>query len=262
MLLSPHLDDVAFSCGGIAARLAEAGWRTLIVTAFTRSIHPASGFALECQRDKGLADETDYMALRHEEDRYSCLALGCEQIMLDLPEAPHRGYASASCLFAPPHADDEIARPLADLLYGLLAREQPALVLAPQGCGRHVDHIRMLDAVFDLRDGGSFRSAALGFYRDTPYVIRDPQATPDPRIDTLAPDDIMMPVGGSAWCRKKQAVAAYSSQLGFQFGGVEAALDAIDGLARREAGEQAQPGSVLGERLRTPDRHLLAAVFA
>ena len=57
LVLSPHLDDAAFSCGGLMALLADAGWRVCMATAFTRSVHPAEGFALACQLDKGLAPD-------------------------------------------------------------------------------------------------------------------------------------------------------------------------------------------------------------
>lgn len=256
LLLSPHLDDVAFSCGGIAAKLAHAGWRVLVATAFTRSVHPASGFALECQRDKGLADEIDYMALRRAEDREACRVLGAEQVLLDLPEAPNRGYGSADALFGPPRQDDDVARPLAARLATLLADERPELVLAPQGCGRHVDHLRMIEAVLGLHACGLTSSAALGFYRDTPYVIRDPDAAPDVRVAAFAPRDIVVPID-VARPRKHEAVACYVSQLGFQFGNGALAREALDALSGREAA-----GHGHAERLRTSDRTAVSSLFA
>jgi hypothetical protein len=94
LALSPHLDDAAFSCGGTLARLAEAGWRVVVATLFTRSVPDPTGFALACQLDKGLGPEVDYMALRRAEDRDAMRALGAEARWLDLPEAPHRRYGS------------------------------------------------------------------------------------------------------------------------------------------------------------------------
>ena len=92
LVLSPHLDDAAFSCGGTVAQLADAGWRSVMVTAFTATVLPATGFALACQLDKGLGPEVDYMALRREEDRAAAVILGVADLRwLDLPEAPHRG---------------------------------------------------------------------------------------------------------------------------------------------------------------------------
>src|SRR5438309_440747 len=40
-----------------------------MVTAFTATVLPATGFALACQLDKGLSPEVDYMALRRDEER-------------------------------------------------------------------------------------------------------------------------------------------------------------------------------------------------
>ena len=257
LLLSPHLDDVAFSCGGIAAGIARAGWRVIVATAFTRSIHPAAGFALECQRDKGLADEIDYMALRRDEDRDACAALGAEQVLLDLPEAPNRGYGSAAALFEPPRQDDDVAVPLAARLAALLADARPDLVLAPQGCGHHVDHLRLIEAVLDLRTRGLAGAAAFGFYRDTPYVIRDPDAAPDARVAAVGPHDVVVPIDDFARARKHEAVACYASQLGFQFGSRLLARDALDALSAREAARHGH-----AERLRTSDRDAFSSLLA
>ena len=257
LLLSPHLDDVAFSCGGIAAALARAGWRVLVATAFTRSVHPAAGFALACQRDKGLADTVDYMALRREEDRAACASLGAGQRLLDLPEAPNRGYASAAALFAPPRQDDRIASELAPLLTALLAQQRPALMLAPQGCGRHVDHLRLIEALLDPSRPEGEAPPVLGFYRDTPYVIRDPDAAPDPRVAARAPHELVVPIDDAARARKHDAVACYRSQLGYQFGDATRARQAIDALAEREAA-----GRGHAEQLRVADPQSLLSLLA
>ncbi len=256
LLLSPHLDDVAFSCGGLAAGLAQSGWRVVIATAFTRSVHPATGFALACQRDKQLPDDVDYLALRRDEDRAACAALGAEQRLLDLPEAPNRGYASAAALFAPPQAEDDIVPELARRLAPLMLETAPALLLAPQGCGNHVDHLRLIEAVLALRSSGVPDAARLGFYRDTPYVIRDRQAPPDHRVASVAHQDVALPMGEPALSAKLQAVTAYASQLGFQFGGAAEARASITSLAQREA---AGPGQA--ERFLTADADALTALI-
>ncbi len=256
LLLSPHLDDVAFSCGGIAAMLGRAGWDVVVATIFTRSVHPASGFALACQRDKGLPDEVDYMALRREEDRLACRSLDARQCLLDLPEAPNRGYASAADLFAPPRPDDDVAGSLEALLDGLIAAERPSLVLAPQGCGRHVDHLRAIEAVLA---GRTAASPPLGFYRDTPYVIRDPAARPDPRVEAVAGHPVAVPLDAAARARKQQAVACYRTQLAFQFGSAARAADAIEALMAREAEGL---GCGHAERLLLSDPAMLAGLAA
>ena len=46
LALSPHLDDAAFSCGGLLATLAESGWRVVMATLFTGSVPDPQGFAV------------------------------------------------------------------------------------------------------------------------------------------------------------------------------------------------------------------------
>ena len=253
LLLSPHLDDAAFSCGGLARGLARAGWRVVIATLFTRSIHPATGFALACQRDKGLADDVDYMALRRAEDLLAVGCLGAEAWHGDLPEAPHRGYHSAQALFEPPLADDAV-EPVMAAIGRAVAAFTPALVLAPQGCGRHVDHLLTLGAVLGLADAGKLGGAACGFYRDTPYVIRDPAAEPDARVARAAPLVLSHAIDGMTLAARQDAACAYRSQIGFQFGGADATRAALDALARCEAG-----ADEYGERFRG-DARLLAVM--
>jgi LmbE family N-acetylglucosaminyl deacetylase len=227
LFLSPHLDDVVFSCGGLAACLADAGWRTVLATAFTRSVVPATGFALACQLDKGLPPEVDYMALRRAEDLAAAEHLGFDEVLwLDLPEAPHRGYGSPSELFAALREDDAVVEPLAACFAHLVEKCAPDLVLAPQGLGGHVDHRQVIAAV--LRAAPLPRTA---FYRDTPYAIRAPDAPPDPGIPRS--DQIAVPIA-AALDRKIAAAQAYASQVGFQFNGPANAAASLRAFAIAE----------------------------
>lgn len=227
LFLSPHLDDVAFSCGGLAALLADAGWRTVLATAFTRSVVPATGFALACQLDKGLAPDVDYMALRRAEDLIAAERLGFDEVVwLDLPEAPHRGYESAAELFADLRADDDVVTTLTGCFQQLQASYQPDLVLAPQGLGGHVDHRQVIAAVL-----AAIPLARIAFYRDTPYAIRAPDASAAPSI----PQDTHVRVSiAAALDRKIGAAQAYASQIGFQFQGPQATATALRDFALAE----------------------------
>lgn len=225
LFLSPHLDDAVFSCGGLAALLADAGWETVLATAFTRSVVPATGFALACQLDKGLPPDIDYMALRRAEDLVAGGILGFDEVLwLDLPEAPHRGYHSAPALFGAMLPGDDPG--LAPILAHLVAHHAPDLVLAPQGLGNHVDHRVMIAAVQQAAPAGRVL-----FYRDTPYAMRDPDAAGD--LGSLPLRTVPI---GAALDRKVAAAQAYSSQVGFQFQGAEAAGVALRAFALREGG--------------------------
>lgn len=244
LLVSPHLDDVAFSCGAAAATLARRGAATHLVTVFTRSVPDPRGFALDCQTSKGLAPEVDYMAMRREEDRVAAQALGAATVRwLAHAEAPHRGYHSAAELFAGVHADDTDAwRPVAADLAALVEELDPALLFAPQAIGGHVDHRHVVRAVREVARArvAAGRPLAIAWYRDTPYIIRHPGAVaPDPLVDPDAADGALtehaLPADAAALAAKLDACAAYGTQLGFQFGGELAMRAALTALATDEA---------------------------
>jgi LmbE family N-acetylglucosaminyl deacetylase len=221
--VSPHLDDAVFSAGGTLAVLATAGWRVRVVTCFTASVADPSPFALSTQLDKGLAADVDYMALRRAEDAAALALLGAEPVHLPLAEAPHRGYTSAPDLFAGRHADDDVAEPLAAALTPHV--RDADLVLAPQAIGDHVDHRAVVDVVAALRPDALF-------WRDTPYVLRRPEAPAWRGV----PCGVEQPVDVAAHLGAKAAAArSYATQVGFQFGGPERVAPDLETLARQEA---------------------------
>ena len=229
LALSPHLDDAVFSAGGTLARLAAAGAQVTVATVFTATVPDPQGFALACQLDKGLGPEVDYMGLRRAEDVRACTRLGAKAIHLPFPEAPHRGYTSAAELFAGMSPDDDVAEELAPALCALLADLEPALVLAPQAIGAHVDHVALV-RVLDTAAPGS----PVAWWRDHPYTIRtdrpfEPFAD---RFAELAKATVVL--DATAHATKVEAALAYASQLGFQFGGADAARVVFNNAERVE----------------------------
>ena len=221
LALSPHLDDAAFSCGGTLALLGRRGWQVVLATVFTTSVENPTGFALACQTDKGLGPEVDYMALRRDEDRAAAEALGLgAPLWLPFREAPHRGYGSASELFAPPRADDDVAEPIAEALRALLASLNPDVLFAPQAIGGHVDHVAVVRALELLAP-----AAPIAWWRDYPYAVRtDAPAEPFRELMAALPEDQVM-LTPEPLAAKRAACLSYGSQIGFQFGGPDG-LDA------------------------------------
>ena len=205
LAVSPHLDDAAFSAGALLWTAAQRGWRVVVATVFTGNVAQPSGFALACQLDKGLPADVDYMALRREEDRQACRALGAEPIHLPLLEAPHRGYRNAAALFGGVHPHDAVAPAVGERLAQLLAEVRPDAVLAPLGIGGHVDHLIVREAIVRLSP------PRLRLWEDWPYLDR---AGVTDRTKA-SPHDITP----QARTAKQQACLCYASQLGFQFGG-------------------------------------------
>ena len=244
LALSPHLDDAAFSAGGTLARLAFDGWRVVVATIFTASVPDPIGFGLACQLDKGLGPEVDYMALRRREDEAATAALGAEHRWLPFREAPHRGYGSAAVLFGEPNPDDDVVREIVPTLRDLLGDTKPALILAPQAIGGHVDHVQLVAAIEAVTP-----DCPVLWWRDFPYVARE--ATPaEPLRDRMHRlPETQVRLGAGERVRKRDACRAYASQLGFQFGGregLDARLDATGGTELfRVAGRM--PDTLLAE---------------
>lgn len=232
LFVSPHFDDVAFSCGGTAFALTQRGWATTLCTVFTKSIANPTGFALACQLDKGLAADVDYLALRRAEDDAAARALDVsENVRLDFAEAPHRGYESAAALFGEFAATDAIVPPLEARLEAV-ARDY-SVIFAPQALGSHVDHRRVRDAIHAV--AASLGSATrIVWYRDAPYVLREPLARPSEYLARESSAVFVYSLDARALAAKLDACAAYSTQLGFQFGGEPAMRSALASFAVAE----------------------------
>ncbi len=226
LFLSPHLDDVAFSCGGTTIRLISEEWDVALCTIFTASHPNPRGFALACQLDKGLPANVDYMALRRQEDSNFASAANikiCEH--LSYPEAPHRGYNSAADLFAGIHEDDQIWQPLAVEI--ALQAKHFEWIFAPQGLGNHVDHLQTILAV--KAAGLSDRTL---WYLDTPYAIRNPEARPAVVLPThLEAEQFAIDLQ-----LKVKACTVYKTQVPFQFGSIPLLEKKLERFHRSRSG--------------------------
>ena len=234
LFLSPHLDDVAFSCGGTLLRLTDnSHWQVAVCTIFTASVTDPQGFALRCQTDKDIPAETDYMALRRAEDAaYAAFAHVSDARHWDYREAPHRSYESPADLFAGVHDDDTIWQPLADDLIALDEEIHPDVVFAPQGLGNHVDHLQTIRATL-----AAWPIERVAWYRDTPYAIREPHAQPTGLLrleEDLFP--CRVPLTLDVLERKIAGCSLYASQIGFQFGGTVALREKLTAFHRNELG--------------------------
>ncbi len=215
---------------------------------FTRSVPDPQGFALRCQTDKGLAADTDYMALRRAEDAMFARIAGVRDVRhWPLAEAPHRGYDSPAALFAGVREGDDVWRPVADALTALADELRPDLVFGPQGLGGHADHLQVIRAL--LASGLAERTV---WYRDTPYAFREPDARPSPLLPTGLQEQALDITDFLE--RKIAGCCAYASQIGFQFGGPDEVRRKLTDFHRQEAAQSGLAGHA--ERLRMPP-HLI-----
>ncbi|HIE39625.1 MAG TPA: GlcNAc-PI de-N-acetylase [Anaerolineales bacterium] len=170
--LSPHLDDVALSCGGRIRLQVRAGVRVRVVTVFAGGLAGAlTPFAQALHHQWGLG--RDAPAARRAEDRAALALLGAEPTHWNLPECIYRSatdgaflYPTWEALWGPLHpADGPLLKELARRIGAL---PEAATLYVPLGAGGHVDH-RL------VRRAAEAAARPLLYYEEYPYA-EDPRA--------------------------------------------------------------------------------------
>lgn len=241
IVLSPHLDDAALSCGGTIFRTARAGGRVRVVTAFAgdEPPEPPSQLVRDLLRWWRLP-AGEAMATRRHEDGEALAALGAELEHWALPEAPYRleaaggppRYGTLEALFAEVDLGSREAELLADLAARLRRLPAAARVLVPLGVGGHVDH-RLLRLAAE-----SALPAPLEYYEEYPYAQWRWSAVARltrPRRAWTAESEAL---DGDALTARCRAVACYRSQIAGLFGSVERLERRLRRYVRRVGGER------------------------
>ena len=220
IFFSPHLDDVAFSCGPLVREFSERGFHCVVATCFSGSKINPSGFGLKCQTDKGISKKVDYMKLRRLEDEAWAASLCANIDLIHGPfvEAPHRGYDSLNLLFGELKIEKNLQTLTHDWIDHLLETFSTRLVFCPKAVGGHVDHKFLKSALEEQQRDKGFK---LFYYLDQPYFGRIEKGgfplIGDSLTKTYYFEDF--------WIRNAlKAATCYHSQLGFQFGGVQPAV--------------------------------------
>ena len=216
---SPHLDDVALSCGGLLWEQAAQGLEVSVWTIcagdppagelspFVASLHTRWGSSREA------------ISLRRSEDAASCQQLNASYRHFTVPDCIYRRegdsghwlYDSESALFGSLQADDD---PLVTALSDELAASlpTPAVLVCPLALGRHVDHQLTRAVVEQLLDRPDQATQwSLWYYADFPYVARENIYQVEmPTEGWTATTCAISQNGLAAWGR---AVAAHRSQI-------------------------------------------------
>jgi LmbE family N-acetylglucosaminyl deacetylase len=252
--LSPHIDDVALSCGGLAWEQAQAGHRVEIWTLCAGDPPPGdfSPFAQELHTRWQTGPEA--AAARRMEDIASCAQLGATPRHFSLPDCVYRragldyGYPNLS-----PPPGEHFLYPDREAIFGQLHPLEAELV---RQVGQHLAHQLPEDAqlVIPLSVGGHVdhrlaRAAIEGisrpawYYADYPYIVQQPGSL-----------DEWLPAGAQpvafrisapaleAWC---QAIAAHRSQISTFWPGLAAMRADIAAYCQRSSGAmlyQVAPG--------------------
>ncbi|MES2824110.1 MAG: PIG-L family deacetylase [Pseudomonadota bacterium] len=151
LYISPHFDDVVFSCAGKIIADVKNGFRVVVVTVFTKS---------------NTQDLAIYEARNAENDE-ALLILGAEGINLDFLDAPYRHpfYNSFRTLLLERHPLDDVeyVSSIGVALNDLCNVISPMEVYAPLAVGSHIDHRLCFEATVN------HLSYPITFYEDRPY---------------------------------------------------------------------------------------------
>jgi len=167
LFVQPHFDDIALSCGGVAARAAAAREHPVVVTVFADGPAEAelTAFARDLHERWG-AGPTPWRR-RGDEDARAMDVLGVRSLPLSHHEAIYRGYDTwPGIVGAPRDADDDLVATLARELEQLWRSTAEATVYLPLGVGFHVDHQVCHLAGARLAAAG----ATVIYYEDFPYA--------------------------------------------------------------------------------------------
>jgi LmbE family N-acetylglucosaminyl deacetylase len=231
--LSPHFDDVALSCGGLAWEQAQAGEQVGIWTICAGGAPEGalSPFAESLHARWGAGGEA--VQARRLEDIASCELLGTSHRHFPIPDCIYRKvmhnedegeamdffpYASEESITGPIHpAEQGLVRRLSAELAQALPEE--AEVVSPLALGGHVDH-RLARATAE----GLGRR--LWYYADYPYALK---AVSQLEALRLAGWEMLTtpvsPQGLRAW---QQAIAAHKSQISTFWPDLQAMQAAIE----------------------------------
>jgi len=166
IILSPHLDDAALSCGG--RMLGDQS--VLVVNVFNKGAW--------WRFPHTLADAERIQACRNVEEAMISRLSGAVMKSLDLPEALLRGHTMAELFTAPPDQRDADVAGQVCAAVAALAREYPlAHWFVPLAVGEHIDHHIVRDAAMAALTEERVKPTHLHFYEDLPYAAKlGPQA--------------------------------------------------------------------------------------
>jgi LmbE family N-acetylglucosaminyl deacetylase len=173
LFVSPHLDDIALSCGGLVRRLSSRGQRVVIATVCTADRSAGQLLSAAAQHvhwEWQLGDDQPY-AIRRKEDEAGCKVLGAEPAHLGLLDAIYRHDSASEPLYTRNFIGGQVAEHDWQYFFPKVkAALQPWIrsaqqVYAPLSIGGHVDHVLVRQAIEELAE-----DAQVTYYEDYPYA--------------------------------------------------------------------------------------------
>ncbi len=243
--LSPHLDDVVLSCGGLIYQQVQRGESVAVITVFAGSPElsaPLPPFARSLhQRWQQSAppgiDFSNPPAVRREEDRraFAVISPDIQVIHLGLPDCIYRFdpatqtplYDGVEALFGAVHPND----PALPTLVDVPPLPADATLYIPLGAGNHVDHQIVRRAASRWQIDPTRRL----YYEDYPYAANSESVAQTLTGGIWEPTTILL--DEPALSAKSRAVAEHASQISTFWQSVEAMDTALRDYFTQVGGE-------------------------
>jgi LmbE family N-acetylglucosaminyl deacetylase len=208
--LSPHLDDVVFSCGGLLWDQAVTGQSVSIWTICAGDAPPGPLSPFAKSLHERWQSAQDSVAQRRSEDLAACRLLNVAYRHFPIPDCIYRKnrregvhlYASEESLFGPINPlEAGLPAQVSHLIDRVLSPQ--VQLICPLALGGHVDHRLVRAAAGKL-------SRPLWYYADFPYLLKEGlQEFP---VATSGLEEMFLPISARGLEVWKRAVAAYTSQ--------------------------------------------------
>lgn len=209
LFISPHLDDVALSVGGIVNHLAKNNVDTQIWTFFSGSPKGSnlSDFALSLHNRWKLT--LDAPKIRRLEDRRACRILGAAYMHFNLPDCIYRRDRRGNPivqeevdLYQPiPTSQQYLVNKIyTDILSSSLPED---IIVSPMAIGNHIDHRIIVAAIKQISN------RTILYYEDYPYIIK----SQDSQFDFSQLTPIKFALSEANVIIWHAAIAEYQSQI-------------------------------------------------
>lgn len=233
--ISPHLDDVVLSLGGLIWEQTAAGQEVSIWTICAGDPPPESLSSFAQSLHQRWEVGRDAIQERRDEDIGACKRLGAEYLHFDIPDciyrrSPRTGkflYDSEESLWFQIHPDErKVIEDLSRKLKGMVPKD--ANLVCPLTIGNHVDH-RLTRKAIEIAFQGE--RVNLFYYPDYPYVLDE---TLPLAIDGLK--SYLYSISPGAILAWQDAIAHHQSQISTFWGSLEEMKSAIQFYYRKMGG--------------------------
>ncbi|HSF83518.1 MAG TPA: PIG-L family deacetylase [Anaerolineales bacterium] len=232
--LSPHLDDVALSCGGLVWQQAHSRRHVSVLTICAGDPPPGEFSEFVLSLHTRWKTSSHAITQRRQEDIESCQLLGAAAHHLSIPDCIYRRggeqnlplYPTEESIFGPPHpVETGLLEELAATLASIIS--DGARVVSPLAIGNHVDHHLTRQAAEKL-------GLRLWYYADFPYVLKNSQNLE--QLEREGWEWQLFPLleqGVQIWL---EAIAAHASQISTFWPDLESMRSEMRAYYRNEHG--------------------------